>query len=202
MSGHIGGQTRYPIKTWFIIIIIIIIIIKGGKMIQDDDESCFYWVSVSQFQTHFENLMNIFWTWPLMSQQLSNWFGICHDVGAAIFLVMPAIKMYFKCFHIWSPVIYYDIYIYVYIYICICIYIYIYVYTWYNYRCIRLYFKCVSCLIPKMDTSPWWEVPFLVFFFQDSWFYLKVEDQFTLHAVFDGHGQKGGGRRSLLKGLV
>lgn len=26
---------------------------------------------------------------------------------------------------------------------------------------------------------------------QDSWFYLKVEDQFTLHAVFDGHGQKG-----------
>lgn len=33
-------------------------------------------------------------------------------------------------------------------------------------------------------------------FFQDSWFYLKVEDQFTLHAVFDGHGQKGGGLSS------
>jgi hypothetical protein len=36
-------------------------------------------------------------------------------------------------------------------------------------------------------------VPGILTFFQDSWFYLKVEDQFTLHAVFDGHGQKGGG---------
>ena len=44
----------------------------------------------------------------------------------------------------------------------------------------------------KMKKSESWE-PGKAFFVQDSWFYLKVEDQFTLHAVFDGHGQKGGG---------